>query len=190
MSANSRSFSRGLKTSWATESPVTESRATQRVYPRSVQQRASPWRSTTLPARGWGPAIEHYQRATSSPSAQEGRHCAERWVTEGGVLIKGSYGLVNLTAFLTHIIYFPAFCVLCCPFDSVGNESIHSNALLKLFKNFTKNRVSSCRFWMTRGCRFHRGLRILHLWARRRLNMRSTFTDVRTSASRWGTDAQ
>lgn len=78
LTENSRSFLPGSKTSWATESPVTGSRAMQRVYPRSVQQRASPWRLTTLPARGWGPAIEHCRRATSSPSAQEGRRCAER----------------------------------------------------------------------------------------------------------------
>lgn len=93
LTENSQSFLRGLRTSWATESPVTGSRAMQRLYPKSVRQRASPWRLTTLPARGWGPAIEHCRRATSSPSAQEERRCVERWVTEGSLLIKGIYNM-------------------------------------------------------------------------------------------------
>lgn len=46
--------------------------------------------------------------------------------------------------------------------------------------------VSCFRFWMTRGSPFHPGLRILHLWAQRRLSMRSIFTDVRMSDLRWG----
>lgn len=57
-------------------------RAMQRVYPRSEQQKASPWRLIMLPVRGWGPAIEHYQRAISSPSALEGHCCAERYNSE------------------------------------------------------------------------------------------------------------
>lgn len=56
-----------------------ERRATQRVYLKSGPQRGSPWRSTMLHARGWGPVTEHYPRATSSPSALEERHYAERY---------------------------------------------------------------------------------------------------------------
>lgn len=79
LTENSRSFFHGSKTFWATGSRVTGKQAMQRFYPRSEQQRASPWRLTMPPVRGWGPAIEHYQRATSSPSALEGHRCAERY---------------------------------------------------------------------------------------------------------------
>lgn len=82
LTENSRSFFHGSKTFWATVSRVTGKRAMQRVYLRSEQQRASPWRLTMPPVRGWGPAIEHYQRATSSRSALEGHRCAERYVCE------------------------------------------------------------------------------------------------------------
>lgn len=54
-------------------------RATQRVCLKSDLQRELPWRLTTLHARGWGPVTEHCPRATSSPSALEEHHYAERY---------------------------------------------------------------------------------------------------------------
>lgn len=100
LTENSPSFLHGLKTSWATESPVTESRAMQRVYPRSVPQRVSPWKSTTLPARSWGPAIERCQRVSSSPNAQEEHRCAERWVVKGIRFNKGICFTVYILSFV------------------------------------------------------------------------------------------
>lgn len=88
---NSQSFFHGSKIFWATGSRVMVTRAMQRVYPRSEQQKASPWRLTMPLVRGWDPAIERYQRATSSPSALEGRHCVKRYNSEGNSCVSMSH---------------------------------------------------------------------------------------------------
>lgn len=130
---NSQSFLLGLKTSWATGSLVMESRAMQRVYPKNGQQRASPWRLTMLPVRGWGLVTELCQRATSSPSAQEGRHFAERWVIEGSLPIDKLfsfrvYGFVINSDKGVGPKHRPSFlfCGVCHQLDIIANEGLHN----------------------------------------------------------------
>lgn len=99
--------------------------------------------------------------------------------------------LITLFFFTFFIFYYFIFSILLSFVMFVS--AVNSTALqMKDFRwvlclnNSDLNWTSCFRFWMTHGCRFLRGLKILHLWAPRRLNMRSIFTDVRMSALRWG----